>query len=95
DWVGAVKYLIANENARGAYNLTAPSQTSNAEFNQTLAEVLRRPYWFRTPEFLLRNILGEMSVLILDGRFSQPKRLLEFGYQYQFPGLKEALEDLV
>ena len=95
DWVGAIQYLIANENARGAYNLIAPSQTSNAEFNKTLAEVLHRPYWFRTPEFLLRNILGEMSVLILDGRFSQPKRLIEFGYQFQFQSLKEALEDLV
>lgn len=95
DWVGAVKFLMANENARGAYNLIAPAQTSNAEFNQTLAEVLRRPYWLRVPEFLLRNILGEMSVLILDGRFAQPKRLIETGYPFQFPRLKEALEDLM
>lgn len=94
DWVGAIRYLIANEQARGAYNLIAPAQTSNAEFNQTIAQVLHRPYWFPYPEFLLRNILGEMSVLILDGRFSQPKRLIEAGYQFQFPGLKEALEDL-
>ncbi len=95
DWVGAVKYLIANQDARGAYNLIALSQTSNAEFNQSLAKVLKRPFWFHIPEFLLRNILGEMSVLILDGRFSQPKRLIEFGYQYQFPSLQEALSDLV
>jgi hypothetical protein len=95
DWVGAVRFLIANENARGAYNLIAPAQTSNAEFNQTIAQVLHRPYWFPYPEFLLRNILGEMSVMILDGRFSQPKRLIESGYQYQFPRLKEAMEDLV
>jgi uncharacterized protein (TIGR01777 family) len=95
DWVGAVRFLIQNENAKGAYNLIAPSPTSNAEFNQTLANVLKRPFWFHIPEFLLRNILGEMSVLILDGRFSQPKRLIESGYQFQFPSLKEALSDLV
>lgn len=95
DWVGAIRYLIANENARGAYNLIAPAQTSNAEFNKTLAEVLHRPYWFPYPEFLMRNILGEMSVLILDGRFSQPKRLIESGFTFQFQSLKEALEDLV
>lgn len=95
DWVGAVKYLIANEDAYGAYNLIAPAQSSNAEFNKTIAEVLKRPYWFHIPEFLLRNILGEMSVLILDGRFSQPKRLTESGYQFQFPSLKEALVDLL
>ena len=95
DWVGAIRYLIANENARGAYNLIAPAQTSNVEFNKTIAQVIHRPYWFRTPEFLLRNILGEMSVLILDGRFSQPKRLIESGYTFQFPSLLEALESLM
>jgi NAD dependent epimerase/dehydratase family enzyme len=38
--------------------------------------------------------LGEMSVLILEGRFAQPKRLLESGYKFQFPGPREALTDL-
>lgn len=95
DWVGAVRFLIAHEKARGAYNLIAPAQTSNIEFNQTLAKVLKRPFWFHVPQFLIRNILGEMSVLILDGRFAQPKRLIESGYQFQFPSLTEALEDLV
>lgn len=95
DWVRAVRYLIQNENVKGAYNLIAPAQTSNLVFNQTLANILKRPFWFNIPEFLIRNILGEMSVLILDGRFSQPKRLIESGYQFQFQSLKEALEDLV
>jgi uncharacterized protein len=94
DWVGAVRHLIGSENARGAYNLIAPIPTSNAEFNRTLANVIHRPYWFPTPAFLLRTFLGEMSVLILAGRYSLPKRLTESGYRYQFPGLHEALVDL-
>lgn len=94
DWVGGVRHLIENENARGVYNLIAPTPTSNAEFNRTLAGVLHRPYWFPTPAFLLRTFLGEMSVLILEGRFSQPKRLIESGYRFQFSSLREALTDL-
>lgn len=94
DWVGAVRHLIANEDARGAYNLTAPVPTSNAEFYKTLAVVLHRPYWFPVPAFLLRTFLGEMSVLVVEGRFSQPKRLIESGYRYQFPGPREAMTDL-
>lgn len=94
DWVGAVRFLIAQENAHGAYNLIAPTPTSNAEFNKTLAEALHRPYWFPVPAFLMRTFLGEMSVLILDGRFSQPKRLLESGFKFQFAGPREALTDL-
>ena len=95
DWVGGVRHLIASEDARGAYNLIAPTPTSNAEFNRVLANVIHRPYWFPTPTFLLRTLLGEMSVLILEGRFAQPKRLTESGYRYQFPGPREALVDLV
>jgi uncharacterized protein (TIGR01777 family) len=94
DWVGAVRHLIANENARGAYNLISPTPTSSADFNRALASVLHRPYWFPTPAFLLRLVLGEMSVLVVEGRFALPKRLTESGYKFQFEGVREALADL-
>lgn len=94
DWVGAVRHLMADENARGVYNLTAPVQTSLEVFTKELAKTLHRPFWFPLPDVLMRNVLGEMGVMILDGRFSQPKRLLESGYQFQFPGPREALADL-
>lgn len=94
DWVSAVTYLIADENARGAYNLIAPTPTSNAEFTRILAKVLHRPYWFPLPAFLLRTILGEMSAWILEGRFAGPRRLTESGYRFQFAGPREAFLDL-
>lgn len=74
--------------------MIAPAQTSLADFTKVLANVLHRPYWFPVPAFLMRNVLGEMSVLILEGRFSLPRRLLESGYTFQFPGPREALTDL-
>lgn len=94
DWVGATRHLMADKKARGVYNLIAPVQTSLEAFSRDLAQTLHRPYWFPLPDFLMRNVLGEMGVMILDGRFSQPKRLLESGYQFQFPGPREALADL-
>jgi uncharacterized protein len=95
DWVGAVKHLVVTENANGPYNLIAPMHTSNGEFNRTMAQVLRRPYWFPTPAFLIRTFLGEMNVLILEGRFAQPKRLTESGYRFQFAEPREAFLDLI
>jgi uncharacterized protein (TIGR01777 family) len=94
DWVGAVRHLIADENARGAYNLIAPEATSNAEFNRALAKALHRPYWIPAPAFLLRKLLGEMSVLVVEGRYAQPKRLLESGYKFQFANVHDAFADL-
>lgn len=94
DWVGAIRFLMANEGTRGVYNMMAPTQTTLSDFTRVLADILHRPYWFPVPAFLMRNVLGEMSVLILEGRFSQPKRLIESGYAFQFPGPREALQDL-
>jgi uncharacterized protein (TIGR01777 family) len=94
DEIGAIRFLLENENARGAFNLIAPEPTSNADFMKTIAKVLHRPYWFHVPAFLLKLVLGEMSVLLTEGRYSQPKRLLELGYKFQFPKLEDALVDL-
>jgi uncharacterized protein len=95
DEIGAIRFLLENENARGAFNLISPEPTSNADFMKTIAKVLHRPYWFHVPAFLLKLVLGEMSVLLTEGRYSQPKRLLELGYKFQYPQLEVALVDLL
>ena len=94
DQIGALRFLMEHPEARGPYNLIAPQLTSNAEFMRTLAKVLRRPYWFSYPEFLLRLVLGEMSVLITEGRFSKPEHLFEIGYNIHFSELEECLRDI-
>lgn len=94
DQIGAIRFLMENPDASGAFNLVAPQQTSNAEFMRTLAKVLGRPYWFHYPEFLLRLALGEMSVLLTEGRFSKPERLFEIGYNMHYPELEAALRDI-
>jgi hypothetical protein len=94
DQIGAIRFLLDNENARGPFNLISPEPTSNADFMKTIAKVLHRPYWFHIPTFLLRLVLGEMNVLLTEGRYSQPKRLLELGYQFKYKHLEDALVDL-
>lgn len=94
DLVNAIRFLLENENASGAFNLIAPAQTSNDEFIRTIAKTIKRPYWFHLPTFLLRIPLGEMSVLITEGSYSQPKRLLELGYKFQFSTFEDAAKEL-
>ena len=65
-----------------------------AEFGKELAQVLKRPYWFPTPAFGLKLLLGEMSTLVLDGQRAIPRKLLESGYVYRYPQLHPALENL-
>lgn len=94
DEVGAIRFLLDDERARGSYNLIAPESTSNADFLRALARTLKRPYWFHVPAFLMRLALGEMSVMVLEGRPAQPQRLLEAGYQFKHPTLESALKEL-
>lgn len=95
DHVRAMRFLLENEQARGPFNMIAPQPTSSAEFMRGVTRALRRPYWFHVPKFLLRLVLGEMSVLLTEGRYSEPKRLIELGFPFQFGKLNEAMEDLL
>jgi uncharacterized protein (TIGR01777 family) len=95
DYVNVIRFLLENENVHGAYNLIAPQLTSDEEFMRAIAKTLHRPFWFHIPRAVLQLTLGEMNVLLTEGRASQPKRLLELGYQFQFGQLDAALKDLL
>jgi uncharacterized protein (TIGR01777 family) len=95
DVVGVMRYLLENKETEGPYNLVTPEPISNAQFYKTLAKALERPYWFPLPAFLLRLVLGSMSVLVVDGRYAIPKRLKEAGYSFEVGGFTEALKRLV
>jgi uncharacterized protein len=84
DLVGVMRYLLAHENCKGAYNLIAPEVVDIDHFIRKLAITSRRPFWFHVPAFLIRLLLGEMSVLLLEGRGAIPSRLLAEGYQFKF-----------
>lgn len=95
DHVAAVRFLLENDRAEGPFNLVAPGQMSNAAFYRTMARVMKRPYWLPVPAFAMRLVLGEMSVLVLEGRFAKPSKLLEMGFRFKYPELVDALRDLV
>ncbi len=94
DEVAAIRFLLENE-AAGPYNLSAPKPVTQREFTHTAARVLKRPAFFPTPAFALRLMLGEKAQLVLEGQRALPKRLLEAGFEFRFPTLQAALEDLL
>jgi NAD dependent epimerase/dehydratase family enzyme len=60
-----------------------------------VARALHRPYWFPIPAFLLRLVLGEKAMLVLEGQFVKPRRLLEAGFPFRYPTLDGALDSLL
>nr|MBI2905156.1 DUF1731 domain-containing protein [Chloroflexota bacterium] len=95
DEVGAMRFLMENENARGAFNLAAPNVVTNAEFGRALGKVLGRPAFMPAPGFALKLVLGEMSVVVLEGQNAKADKLLAAGYKFKFPQVEGALQDLI
>lgn len=95
DLVRIFEFLLDRQDAQGVYNATAPEPLTNADFGRTVSQVMRRPYWFPVPAFLLKAVMGELSTMALEGQRVLPKRLLEMGFQFRFPTLQAALQDLI
>ncbi len=95
DEAAAVVFLLENPDCKGVYNLTAPKPVANREMGHALSKTMRRPYWLPVPAFVLRLVLGEMSTLVLDGQRVIPERLLQTGFNFQFPSIETALQDLI
>ena len=61
-----------------------------------LARALHMPLIMpAAPGFLVRTVLGEFGNVVLKGQRVVPARLMSDGFQFQFPTMQEALEDLV
>ncbi len=89
-------FFISNGKIRGQFNCTAPGPVTNRQFCLTLAQVLGRPILLPSvPGFIIKMILGEFGSVLLTGQKAIPRRLQVLGFKFLFPGLKEALEDLV
>lgn len=77
------------------FNLTAPEATTQLQFARTAARLMKRPLLLGVPAFVMKLALGEQAELVLDGQFVKPSRLLASRYEFRFPGLQEALKDLM
>ena len=95
DEVRAIRFLIDQENASGAFNLTAPEPVTNREFTATLARVLHRPKFAWVPGPALKLMVGEMAHLLLTGQRAIPSALEKAGFNFEFRRLQPALQDLV
>ncbi len=95
DLADAIRFLLEHPECQGVYNATSPHPVNNETFSATLAAVLHRPHFLRTPGWLLKILLGEMAGLLLTGQNVQPKRLLEAGFQFRYPELSEAMRHVL
>ncbi|UKB81906.1 TIGR01777 family oxidoreductase [Chryseobacterium sp. MEBOG06] len=87
---------LKNSLLDGAYNAVSPQHATNKGLTEKIAEVLNKPLWMpNVPAFILKLIFGELASAILEGSRASSKKIRETGFQFQFPDLKEALDNLL
>ncbi len=95
DLTHLIKYIIEDRELSGPVNGTAPVPVTMKTFCSSLGEVLERPSWLPVPELALKAVLGQMSEMLLHGQRAIPQKALSAGFEYLFPDLKLALEDVL
>jgi uncharacterized protein (TIGR01777 family) len=96
DLVKLYIFLIQQKDMSGPVNCTAPHPLRNREMTEILGEVLKRPTFLPSvPSFVLKLFLGEFGSMLLKGQKVLPCKLLDKGFQFEFPDLRSALKDLL
>jgi len=96
DEVRAIRFLLENPRLAGVFNLTTPHPVTMKQFVRILGDVLRRPAWTVLPGFAVRLTLGRMAdEVLLASQNAIPKRLIDAGFEFRYPELRNAMEAVV
>lgn len=88
---------IENENFRGAYNAVAPKPVSNKELVLEIAHIEKGKFFIplHVPSFVLKLVLGEMSVEVLKSVTASCDKVHVEGFTFLFPSIEAAVKDLL
>jgi len=98
DFARAVEFLIHRADIGGPVNLAAPNPLPNRDFMRELRNAWGMPNGLPAPRPLLdlaATIMRTETELVLKSRRVIPGRLLQAGFEFEFPSWPQAAEDLV
>jgi len=95
DHARAFLFVKDHPEISGPVNFTSPHPVRNRELTQALGRVLGRPAFLPAPGFMMRLVLGEFAEVVLTGQKVLPRRLLQAGFEFRFPFIDQAMEDLL
>lgn len=89
-------YLFAmeNENLSGVYNAVAPFPVTNKQLTLALAKQLRGRFFMpvHVPSFVLKIMLGEMSIEVLKSATVSSEKIRKSGFSFLYPSIQGALQ---
>lgn len=96
DVINALQFCLNHSELAGPVNFVAPDEVTNLEFTKTLGKVLSRPTCLPVPAWGVKTAFGEMGQeLMLTSARVVPKKLIEAGFQFQYPQLEDAFRSVL
>ncbi|RPE14419.1 TIGR01777 family protein [Chitinophaga lutea] len=88
---------LVNDQLSGVYNAVAPTPVTNQELITSLARAAKGNSFvtLHVPAFALKLALGEMSVEVLKSVNVSADKILQTGFQFSYPTVQEATEQLL
>jgi uncharacterized protein (TIGR01777 family) len=97
DIVRMCEAALERSELTGVFNATSPAPVANSEFMRELRRALHRPWSPPVPAPFARAgawIMGTDGDLALTSCRCVPRKILERGFDFRFPNLREAFADL-
>lgn len=89
-------FAIENEKIQGIYNTVSPHPTSNRNFMLMLAQKMKGRFYIPVyvPRFVLKLMVGEVSVEVLRSSTIGNEKIHDAGFQFLYPSVEAALNEL-
>lgn len=88
-------HALENEQMLGPYNAAAPRPMTNKELTREAAKAMGKTFIpIPVPGLILKIMLGEMAKMVIGGNRVSCEKIMETGFQFDYPKLADALNDL-
>jgi|WetSurMetagenome_2_1015567.scaffolds.fasta_scaffold185624_2 uncharacterized protein len=94
DLLHICRMVLDNETISGVVNAVAPTPTTNYHFTKIFGKVLKQITIFRIPLPVLRALYGDAASTLTEGQNVIPEKLLNMGFEFEFPTIEKALLNL-
>jgi hypothetical protein len=90
-------YAIEHENMQGSYNAVAPNPVNNRRLTLSIAKKVKGKFYIPiyVPSFMLKIILGEMSIEVLKSTTVSSKKIEIAGFNFKYKTIDAALSNLL
>lgn len=98
DFYQIIRFAAVNPNIEGALNVCSPEIVDNKTLMHQLRKTMKVPFGMPAPEFGIKigaKMMGIEPDLILKSLSVFPQKLMNAGYQFRYPNLTSALNEIL